>query len=46
MSVAYVISHNYTPDFVLGNGVIIEAKGFFRKEEQRKHREIKSNTQS
>ena len=41
MSVAYVISHNYTPDFVLGNGVIIEAKGFFRKEEQRKHREIK-----
>ncbi len=41
LSVAYTIPYNYTPDFVLDNGVIIEAKGFFRKEHQRKHREIK-----
>jgi len=41
MSVAYTVPHKYTPDFVLDNGIIIEAKGFFRREAQRKHREIK-----
>ena len=41
LSVSYTITSKYTPDFVLDNGVIIEAKGFFRKEHQKKHREIK-----
>ena len=30
MSVAYFVTHKYKPDFVLPNGVIIEAKGYFR----------------
>lgn len=41
ISVPYVIKSKYKPDFVLNNGVIIEAKGFFRSKDQRKHREIK-----
>jgi hypothetical protein len=31
----------YTPDFILPNGVIIEAKGLFTSEDRRKHKEIK-----
>ena len=31
----------YTPDFVLGNGIIIETKGRFVANDRRKHREIK-----
>jgi len=30
----------YTPDFVLGNGIIIETKGRFVANDRRKHREI------
>lgn len=30
----------YTPDFVLGNGIIIETKGRFISNDRRKHREI------
>ena len=30
----------YTPDFVLDNGIIIEAKGIFDSADRRKHREI------
>ena len=41
MSVAYFIEHKYKPDFVLPNGIIIEAKGYFRYKEQRMHRSIK-----
>ena len=41
MSVAYTTPSKYTPDFVLDNGIIIEAKGFFRYLEQRMHRTIK-----
>lgn len=41
MSVAYIIEHKYKPDFVLSNGVIVEAKGYFRYKEQKMHREIK-----
>ena len=41
MSVAYFVEHKYKPDFVLSNGVIIEAKGYFRYKEQRMHRSIK-----
>ena len=28
---------SYTPDFVLGNGVIIEVKGFFSPKDRKKH---------
>lgn len=31
----------YTPDFVLGNGIIIETKGRFVSNDRRKHKEIK-----
>ena len=40
MSVSYTIDYKYKPDFVLSNGIIIEAKGFFRYDDQRKHRAI------
>ena len=32
----YTISAVYTPDFILPNGVIIEAKGYFKPEDRRK----------
>jgi Phage endonuclease I len=32
----YVIEATYTPDFLLPNGVMLEAKGFFRPEDRRK----------
>ena len=41
MSVAYFVEHKYKPDFVLPNGVIIEAKGYFRYNDQSMHRSIK-----
>ena len=31
----------YYPDFILRNGLIVEAKGFFRPEDRRKHKRIK-----
>jgi hypothetical protein len=31
----------YTPDFVLGNGIIVETKGRFVANDRRKHKEIK-----
>jgi hypothetical protein len=30
----------YTPDFILPNGIIIEAKGLFTPDDRRKHKEI------
>ena len=33
---------SYTPDFVLDNGIIIEAKGFWSTTDRRKHMEIKT----
>ena len=33
--------HKYTPDFVLSNGIIIEAKGIFEREDRQKHLLIK-----
>lgn len=33
--------HKYTPDFVLPNGIIIEAKGLFEREDRQKHLLIK-----
>jgi hypothetical protein len=37
----YVIKHKYNPDFVLSNGVIIEAKGYFRKGDTAKMKAVK-----
>lgn len=34
-------AHKYNPDFVLGNGVIVEGKGRFTAEDRRKHLLIK-----
>jgi len=31
----------YTPDFILPNGIIVEAKGLFTAEDRRKHKEVK-----
>ena len=36
--------HKYTPDFVLPNGIIIEAKGIFEREDRQKHLLIKMHT--
>ena len=33
--------HRYTPDFVLSNGIIIEAKGIFEAKDRQKHLLIK-----
>ena len=41
LSVTYTITSKYTPDFVLDNGIVIEAKGFFRYKDQRKHRAVR-----
>jgi hypothetical protein len=37
----YVINHVYKPDFVLTNGIIIEAKGYFRRGETAKMLAVK-----
>jgi hypothetical protein len=37
----YTLSAVYTPDFVLPNGVILEAKGYFKPEDRRKMLAIK-----
>jgi hypothetical protein len=29
--------HTYTPDFVLSNGIIVETKGIFDREDRKKH---------
>ena len=34
--VPYVIRHNYTPDFLLSNGVFLETKGYWDAEDRRK----------
>lgn len=43
--IKYVIpasNHKYNPDFVLGNGIIIEAKGLFDVDDRKKHLLIKA----
>ena len=37
----YTVHAVYTPDFVLPNGVIIEAKGYFKPEDRRKMLAVK-----
>ena len=40
--IAYQISHNYCPDFVLKNGVLVETKGHFSQEDRRKMVAVKT----
>lgn len=42
LKVPYVIKHTYNPDFMLDNGVIIEAKGYFRPGDVAKMRAVKA----
>ena len=38
--VSYVISHNYTPDFVLPNGVWLETKGYWDSKDRNKIKSV------
>jgi hypothetical protein len=37
----YTVEAKYTPDFILPNGVILEAKGYFKPEDRRKMLAVK-----
>jgi predicted AAA+ superfamily ATPase len=39
--IKYEVTKKYTPDFLLPNGILIEVKGWFKSEDQRKHKLIK-----
>lgn len=39
--VPYVIRHNYTPDFLLPNGIYLETKGYWDPEDRRKIKAVK-----
>ena len=39
--IKYEVTKKYTPDFLLPNGILIEVKGWFKAEDQRKHKLIK-----
>jgi hypothetical protein len=39
----YTLSSVYTPDFIMPNGVILEAKGYFKPEDRRKMLAVKSS---
>jgi hypothetical protein len=39
--IEYEVPKRYIPDFLLPNGILIEVKGWFKAEDQRKHKLIK-----
>ena len=39
--VPYQIMHNYTPDFLLPNGIFLECKGYWEPEDRRKIKAVK-----
>ena len=39
--IAYQIQHNYCPDFILPNGVILECKGYWDSKDRRKIKNVK-----
>lgn len=41
--IPYSENHNYIPDFVLPNGIVIEAKGYFPPEDRVKMRAVKES---
>jgi len=40
--IPYIIHHNYTPDFVLANGVYLECKGYWDADDRRKIKAVKT----
>lgn len=42
LKLPYTISHTYSPDIILANGVIVEAKGRFMKGETAKMKAVKA----
>lgn len=41
LTLKYAVIRNYKPDFILPNGIIIETKGYFQSDDQRKMRAVK-----
>ena len=41
VKLAYTIPHNYYPDFILPNGVILECKGYWDAADRRKIKSVK-----
>jgi hypothetical protein len=41
LKVPYSIPHTYNPDFILGNGIIVESKGLFSSDDRTKHLAVK-----
>lgn len=41
LKIPYTITHTYKPDFILSNGIIVEAKGLFLPEDRTKHLKVK-----
>ena len=39
--IAYEIQHNYSPDFILPNGVVLECKGYWDAADRRKIKSVK-----
>ena len=42
--VPYILECNYTPDFLLPNGVFLETKGHLSEEDRRKMKAVKKRT--
>ena len=40
VKIGYQISHNYNPDFILPNGIILECKGYWDSEDRRKIKNV------
>ena len=40
----YTVERNYLPDFKLPSGIFIEAKGWFKSADQRKHKLLKAQS--
>ena len=36
MKIKYIVEKEYIPDFILPNGIIVEAKGYFSSDDRRK----------
>ena len=41
--IAYTIEHNYTPDFLLPNGIYLETKGWWSPADRRKIKKVKED---
>ena len=41
VKIAYTIPHNYFPDFILPNGIILECKGYWDAADRRKIKSVK-----